>query len=104
MNINVNEGDIIDAYRLNKSEETPIMVCLNNKSLKSEKMQKRKKKKSLLVNETGLQGKNNLIYFNDVLSPEMQELFRVARKLKSAGTCDVRMAKCTREKMIQKKP
>lgn len=83
--VDLKKGDIMETYRLNKLEESPIMVCFRNKAVKMEVMEKKKQKKSLFVNEAGLNGKNNIIYFNEDLSPETQEIFRAARKLKTFG-------------------
>lgn len=83
--LNVDSHNIREASRLGKNKQnSPILVQLQNRKIKNEILQKRKKKGQLTALECGFT-KNRNIYINEDLTLENQLLFKIARKLRFEG-------------------
>ncbi|CAH0564484.1 unnamed protein product [Brassicogethes aeneus] len=80
MEINVEMGDI-KCNRINKKEDSPILVQFPNKTYKMEVFKKRKELKTIRSDQCGLKGEKQ-IYFNDDLILYYQNLFKKAREFK----------------------
>lgn len=77
--------NIVDSYRLGKSENAPILVKLDDQDLKVRILKKsRELKGGFNVRGCGLNGSNNSIYINEDLTQQNQILLKKTRDFKRA--------------------
>ncbi|CAG9815871.1 unnamed protein product [Phaedon cochleariae] len=82
MKVQINDGDVLETFRLNSNEDAPILLKLKNMEEKNTLMSKIRDLKGIKLNECGLSGGNKSIYFNEDLTRQNQLLFKKARELK----------------------
>lgn len=79
LKVEIEEGDIVDCFKIGKTGRSPILVKLRNSETKTKIFKAVKRTKGIKVNEYGLAGTNNNIYFNDDLTHQNQILLKKAR-------------------------
>lgn len=81
MQIVISEGDIKESYRINKQEDSMILVKFEKNGKKREIFRRVKEMKGLTVKKCGLEGKDQKIYLNDDMTTIKRKLFQRARDL-----------------------
>lgn len=82
MNVQINEDDVLECFRLTRVEDGPILAKLKNVHLKSEALRRIKQLKGTTINKCGLEGRDRKIYLNDDLTIRKRELFKLVRDTK----------------------
>ncbi len=87
LEVNLRNTDVTEAHRVNsKNMNSPILVKFSNKNIRDEMLLKKKEKKLLHTEQCGFsQDGNQMIFINEDLTKENQELFKGARELKKNG-------------------
>lgn len=82
MGVHIGENDIYESFRVNKQDDSMILVKLRKSEKKHEIMKKIKELKGITVLKCGLQGIDKKIFLNDDMTVVKRQLFKKARELK----------------------
>lgn len=82
LKVPLTEGDVLESYRVNKNEDGPMMVKLNNIQNKKDVLKSIKSMKGLTIKQCGFVGTDRKLYINKDLPISKRDLFKKTRDTK----------------------
>lgn len=82
MQLQTSNNEILESFRVNKSDGGPILVKMNNEQAKKDALKRIKDMKGITSKKCGLDGDDKKIYFNEDMSLAKRVLFKATRDLR----------------------